>query len=290
MKKMKVNLNAESITSFDEYKALINKLIENNELRAFRLSPRYYEISKNSWIIDKYIVKDGVVDEALTENTLSAYDITIKNKYALTIPVKMIDDGSLICFGHSSLSKVISTESGYINKLTLDELKKYNLNENGDKIPTLKEALEHIDGKIPLILDIKNDGMVGKFEESVISMIDGYIKTHKGYGKIAIMSTNPYTLEYFLNNYPYVTRILKSGKFDNKMYGSIPTKKLTKLKLYNITEADFICYSHNDLPYRKIKKHKPAGVIAHTVYNQNQYIRVAPYCDNIIFSGFKPYI
>ena len=92
------------------------------------------------------------------------------------------------------------------------------------------------------------------------------------------------------NNYPYVPRILKSGKFEYKMYGSIPTKKLTKLKLYKITAADFICYSHEDLPYRAIRKHKPAGVIAHTVNTQNQYLKVAPHCDNIIFSGFKPYI
>lgn len=290
MKKMRVNLNAESTANFDEYKALVNKIIEENELKEFRLSPRYYEISKNSWIIDKYIARDGVCEEGLTENTLSAYDVAIKNKYALSIPVKMIDDGSLICFGHSSLSKVISSESGYINKMTLDELKNFNLNENGEKIPTLREALDHIDGKIPVILDIKNDGMVGKFEESIITLVDNYIKSHKKYGDIAIMSSNPYTLEYFLNNYPYVTRILKSGKFETKMYGSIPAKKLTKLKLYKITQADFICYSHTDLPYRKIKKHKPAGVIAHTVFNQNQYIKVAPYCDNIIFSGFKPYI
>ncbi len=290
MKKMKVNLNAENITNFDEYKALINKIIEIGELKEFRLSPRYYEISKNSWIIDKYIVRDGVVEEGLTENTLSAYDVAIKNKYALTLPVKMIDDGSLICFGHSSLSKVVSSESGYINKMTLSELKRFNLNENGEKIPTLIEALEHIDGKTPIILDIKNDGMVGKFEENIISLIDNYIKSHKNYGNVAIMSTNPYTLEYFLKNYPYVTRILKSGKFEAKMYGSIPTKKLTKLKFYGITQADFICYSHSDLPFRKIKKHKPAGVIAHTVFNQNQYIKVAPHCDNIIFSGFKPYI
>ena len=82
----------------------------------------------------------------------------------------------------------------------------------------------------------------------------------------------------------------ENGKFEYKMYGSIPTKKLTKLKLYKITAADFICYSHEDLPYRAIRKHKPAGVIAHTVNTQNQYLKVAPHCDNIIFSGFKPYI
>lgn len=290
MKKLKVDVKNEVVDTFEQYKSLVDKLIETRELKYFRLNPRYYEISKNSWIIDKYIVRDGALNDEVTENTLSAYDLAIKNKYAITIPVRKIDDGSLVCFAHQSLSKVVSSESGYINKLSLSDIKNLNLNENGEKIPTLEEALDHISGKTPVILDIRNDGMVGKFEEMVIAIIDKYIKAQKSYGSLAIMSSNPYTLEYFLKNYPYVTRILKSGKYSQKMYGSIPTRKLEKLKLYRITEADFICYSHEELPYRKIKKYKPAGVIAYTVYNQNQYMKVAPYCDNIIFSGFKPYI
>lgn len=290
MKKMKTNVENEVVETFEQYKGLIDRLIESRELKNFRQNPRYYEISKNSWIIDKYIVRDGVVEDSLTENTLSAYDFAIKNKYAITIPVRKIDDGSLVCFAHQSLSKVVSSESGYINKLSLGDIKSLNLNDGGETIPTLEEALEHIAGKTPIILDIRNDGMVGKFEEMVVALVDKYLKKQKNYGSIAIMSSNPYTLEYFLKNYPYVSRILKSGKYSQKMYGSIPTKKLQKLKLCKITEADFICYSHEELPYRKIKKYKPAGVIAHTVYNQNQYMKVAPHCDNIIFSGFKPYI
>lgn len=287
---MKTNVENEVVETFEQYKGLIDRLIESRELKNFRQNPRYYEISKNSWIIDKYIVRDGVVEDSLTENTLSAYDFAIKNKYAITIPVRKIDDGSLVCFAHQSLSKVVSSESGYINKLSLGDIKSLNLNDGGETIPTLEEALEHIAGKTPIILDIRNDGMVGKFEEMVVALVDKYLKKQKNYGSIAIMSSNPYTLEYFLKNYPYVSRILKSGKYSQKMYGSIPTKKLQKLKLCKITEADFICYSHEELPYRKIKKYKPAGVIAHTVYNQNQYMKVAPHCDNIIFSGFKPYI
>ncbi len=290
MKKIKINIENEPVQSFDEYKVLIDKLKENNQLVDFRLNPKYYEISKNYWLIDKYIARDGVVSTEDTENTLSTYSTAIKNKYAISIPVRMIDDGSIVCFGHKSLSKVVSNESGYINNMSIDILKKIDLNENGEKILTLGEALEHIDGKTPIIIDLRNDGMVGKVEDTLIQLIDGYLKEHKTYGNIAIMSLNPYSLEYFYNNYPYITRILKSGNFVDKTYASIPTKKLNKLKLYKVTHADFICYSHEDLPYRKIKRLRPAGVLAHTVISQAQYIKVAPHCDNIIFSGFKPFI
>lgn len=288
--KNKLNLETRVINTFDEYKALINELINENKLSEFRLNPRYYEISKNSWIIDKYIARDGVISDTCIENTLSAYDTAIKNKFAISIPVRAIDDGSIVCFAHKSLSRVINTESGYINKMSIADIKKLELNTEGEKILSLDEALEYIAGRTPIIIDIHNDGMIGKVEENIVSVIDNYFKKCKTYGNIAVMSANPYSLEYLYRNYPYVTRILKSGVFKEKMYGSIPTKKLKKLKFYKITNADFISYSHEELPYRKIKKYKPAGVLAHTVTSQNQYLKVAPYCDNIIFTGFKPYI
>ncbi len=290
MKKNKINIDEQVVETFDEYKNLLDTLVKNEQLRDFRVSPKYYELSKNSWIIEKYIARDGVAEEEFSPNTLSAYKNAIKNKFAILIPVRMIDDGSLVCFAHKSINKVISTASGYANNMTLSELKNLDINADGEKILTLDEALDCIANKAPVIIDIKNDGMIGKIEDIIISIIDNYIKEHKCYGNIAVMSCNPYSLEYMLHNYPYVPRILKSGKYPYKMYGSIPTKKLTKLKLYKITAADFICYSYEDLPYRAIKKHKPAGVIAHTITNQNQYLKVAPHCDNIIFSGFKPYI
>lgn len=290
MKKIKVNIEEQVVETFDEYKNLIDTLVKNEQLGEFRLNSKYYEISRNSWIIDKYIARDGVVEEEYAPNTKSAYEYAIKNKFAISIPVRMIDDGSLVCFAHKSLNKVINTASGYTNNMSLAELKNLDLNADGEKILTLEEALNCICNRTPIIIDIKNDGMIGKIEDSIITIIDNYIKDNKAFGNVAVMSCNPYCLEYMLQNYPYVPRILKSGKYPYKMYGSIPTKKLTKLKLYKITAADFISYSHEDLPFRAIKKCKPAGVIAHTITNQNQYLKVAPHCDNIIFSGFKPYI
>ena len=61
-------------------------------------------------------------------------------------------------------------------------------------------------------------------------------------------------------------------------------------ELYKITNADFISYSAELLPSRICAKYKPVGLLAYNVCNQNHYMKVAPYCDNIIFSHFKPTI
>jgi len=276
--------------SFDDYKKVIDDLILNNKIDKLKLQEDYFDITSNYWIVDRYIAKNGQCSADLSPNALSSYEESINNGYAISIPVQSLDDGNIVCFSHKNISKVVLTTSGYLNNLTLEEVKGINLNQDGDKIPTLEEALDFIANRTQVIIEIQNDGMVGKIEDKILSIIQKYINKFDCYQNIAIMSINPYTLQYCFNEFPYITRILKSGNFNEKLYGSIPTKKLKKLKYYKITQADYICYSHDLLPSIQVEKHKPVGVIAYNVTTQNQYLTVAPHADNIIFSHFKPTI
>lgn len=285
-----MNKNNNNRPSFDEYKSSIDELILNKKIDKIKLQENYFDICNNYWIVDKYIAVDGTFDETLTPNTLDTYRQAIDNNYAISIPVQMLDDGNIVCFSHQNLSKIIPSMSGYLKKLSLSEVKGLSLNEHGDRIPTLGEALEHIAGKTPVVIEIINDGMVEKFEDKVITLIKEYIAKYDCYEQVAVMSINPYTLEYFFNHYPYITRILKSGSFKEKTYGSFKTRKLKKLKYYKITHADFIAYSADMLPNVTVEKYKPVGTIAHSVTSQAQYIAVAEHCDNIMFKNFKPTI
>ena len=174
--------------SFPEYKDVIDGLIENKSINKLRLQEDYFDICGNYWIVDKSIASDGVCKEGLTPNTLETYDQAIKNKYAITIPVQMLDDESIVCFSHKNISKVVPTASGYLKTMSLAQVKEIKLNENGDTIPTLEEALEHIANRTPIIIEILNDGMVDKFETKVTTMLSKYIADNDCYNNVAIMS------------------------------------------------------------------------------------------------------
>lgn len=287
---MKKNNQNQNKLSFEEYKKTIDNLITTKKIHKLKRQENYFEICNNYWIIDTYIANNGQVSLDFTPNTLSAYTECIKRNYAISIPVQMLDDGNIVCFSHKNLSKVVSTASGYLNNLKLNELKQIKLNEKEETVPTLEETLNHIAGKTPIIVEVINEGMIGKLEDKVLSLIKNYIDKYDCYNKIAIMSINPYTLAYAFQEFPYITRILKSGNFNEKTYGTLSTKKLKKLKYYKITNADFISYNHSLLPFFTIMSKKPVGVLAHSVINQSQYLEVAPFCDNIIFSNFTPTI
>lgn len=276
--------------SFDEYKNTIDQLIVNKKINKFRLQENYFDICGNYWLIDKYIATDGVFNEGMTPNTLDTYSEAIKNNYAISIPVQMLDDENIVCFAHQNISKIIPSTSGYLKKLSLPEVKQLNLNEKEDKIPTLEEALNHIANKTPIIIEIINNGMVEKFEDKVITLLQNYINKYDCYENVAVMSINPLTLEYFYEHYPYITRILKSGLFTEKMYGSFKTRKLRKLKYFKMAHSDIVAYSAELLPCIAVEKNKPIATIAYNVTNQKQYIALAEHCDNIMFKNFNPSI
>lgn len=276
--------------NFSEYKDIIDELIKSKSISNLRLKEDYFDICGNYWIVDKYIASDGVCVEGLTPNTFDTYNQAIKNKYTISIPVQMLDDGNIVCFSHKNISKVVPTASGYLKTMSLSQVKEIKLNDNGDTIPTLEEALTYIANKTPIIIEILNDGMVDKFETKVTTMLSKYIADYDCYNNVAVMSINPYTLEFFYKHYPYITRILKSGEFSEKMYGSFKTKKLKKLKYHKLCQADFIAYTYNLLPSIAVEKHKPVGTLAYTITTQQQYLAIAEHCDNIIFKGFEPKI
>ncbi len=277
-------------TKYDDRKTKFKRLCKNNELCELRLKNDYVDnVLQHAWLIDNYIAKFGFVEEDAPENTIKAYKNAVKKGYPILIQVQMLDDGEIVCFNGKVLSTTTKA-SGYISKLTIDELKEIKIGDTNETIPTLEEALNAIAGKVPVIIDINNDGTVGKFEQKVSDILDDYIVNHNLFDSVAVMSLNPYTLEWFLEQAPWFPRILRSGKFKVKMYGSIKAKHLTKLKYFKIALPDFICYNAKDLPNRHVKHVKPVCVIAYNVRNQQEYMDVAKHCDNIVFTGFEPTI
>lgn len=284
------NTETQRKLSYDAFKHTIDELISSKKINKLKTQEDYFDICGNYWIIDKYIASSGVFDESMTPNTISTYDKAIKQGYAINIPVQLLDDASVVCFEHCNISKLLPNESCYLKTMSLEDIKKLKLNESGEEILTLEEALEHIANRTQVIVEIINDSTTDKLEQKVVSAISKYIDKYDCYENIAVMSINPYSLKYMFENLPYITRILKSGDFKEKTYGTFKTKKLKKLKYYKITHADFISYSHELLPSIPVEKTKAVGILAHTITNQSQYIKTAEHCDNIIFKNFTPTI
>ncbi|MBO5394590.1 MAG: glycerophosphodiester phosphodiesterase [Clostridia bacterium] len=238
----------------------------------------------NSWLVEQPIAHRGLHDKAAPENSLAAFANAIDNGYAIEFDVRSIADGTVIVFHDESLSRLTDND-GYVKFLNKADLSLLSLKGSEEKIPTLQEALDFIDGRVPILIEIKNDGKVGDLEKSVLEILKNYT------GDYAIQSFNPYVLEYFKKNAPHILRGQLAGFFKGQKLAFFKKYALKRMLLNSkISYPDFISYEAARLPNRFVRKYKKLPLLAWTVKSQSEYMKVVKYCDNIIFEGFEPNI
>lgn len=234
-----------------------------------------------SWLVEKYIAHRGLHNEKLPENSLGAIQNAIDKNLPIEIDVHEIKDGTLVIFHDKSLQRVTGKD-GYIHNLTAEDLKDHKILGTEFSIPTLKEVLDLVNGQIPILFELKNEGKVGSLEKKFLDEIKDY------QGEYAIQSFNPFTLEWFKNHAPEIIRGQLASFFKNQNFSFFKKLFLKKMAFNKVSQPHFISYKVEDLPNRYVKKYKNLPLLAWTVQSQEEYMAVLKHCDNIIFEGFEP--
>lgn len=238
----------------------------------------------NSWLVETPIAHRGLHDKDCPENSISAFQKAITEGYPIELDVQMIADGTVIIFHDESLSRLTDND-GYIKFLNKSDLDILRLKDSKEKIPTFEEVLKFVDGKVPLLIEIKNPSKVGELEKKVIELLKDYK------GEYAIQSFNPYVLEYFYKHAPNVLRGQLAGYFKKEKLSFFKKYALKRMLLNKkISHPDFISYEARKIPNRFTRKYRKLPLLAWTVRSQSEYIRVVKHCDNVIFENFEPKI
>lgn len=237
-----------------------------------------------SWLVNRYIAHRGLHDSEHPENSLSAFQNAIDNGYAIELDVREIGDGTVVVFHDDTLKRMTGMD-GYVRNIpSKDNLKKYKLNGSKESIPTLKQVLKLINGQVPLLIEIKNTGKVGKLEEALLAELKKYN------GEYAIQSFNPYVVGWFATNAPDVWRGQLSCKFKGENMNFLKKCILSKMKLNKKVKPHFISYKFDEIPRVCSTKYKDLPLITWVITSQQEYMSVVKKCDNIIFEGFVPKI
>ncbi len=238
----------------------------------------------NSWLVKDYIAHRGFHDASNPENSLGAFVRAIDEGYAIEIDVQQIADGTVIVFHDYSLSRMTGKD-GYTKNLLKSELSDYKLSKTEFCIPTLTEVLQLVDGQVPLLIEIKNEGKVGDLEKATYNLLKNYN------GEYAVQSFNPYSLEWFKINAPKVLRGQLSSYFKGAHLSFIKKFALKRMLLNKrVSCPNFISYNVQNLPNIYVKRYKKLPLLAWCVRSQTEYMNAVKYCDNIIFENFEPKI
>ena len=226
------------------------------------------------------IAHKGLHNAEYPELSLGSFKNAIDNGFAIELDVRALKDGTIVVFHDEKLGRMTGAD-GYIAQMNYNDIKDLKLGKSNEHIPTLEETLKFVDGRTPLLIEIKNMNKVG-FEKNVYNILSSYK------GEFAVQSFNPYSMEWFKNNAPNIKRGQLSSFFKNEDIGFIKKYMLKRMLLNKISEPNFIAYQTENIPNRFIKKYSNLPVLAWVVRDLEEYERIKPYVDNIIFENFIP--
>ncbi len=233
----------------------------------------------NFWLFTKPIAHRGLWGENVIENSLSAYQNAVSQGYPIEIDLYSSTDGVIFSF-HDEKLKRMTGEKGFIYEKSASELSKLSLLDSGQKIPTFDEVLSLVNGKVPLLIELKN--------QPDKNYVDKVIKRLKSYkGEFAIQSFNPKYIKRVKELAPEFCRGILATKSHGKHLPLIQRFVVKNMSFNRLIKPDFISYSFEDLPLKK-RKTKDIPVIAWTITNKEDYQKIKPFAKNIIFEKFIP--
>ena len=236
-------------------------------------------IDKNHWLLNRPIAHRGLWGGQVIENSLPAYQNAIDNNFPIEIDLYSSNDGEIFCFHDFNLARMTG-ENSLIYQNSCKQLKKLRLQNSNHQIPTFEEVLSLVNGKVPLLIEIKNQP-----EKSVIEKIVERLRSYNG--EFAIQSFNPLYIKQVKKLAPeFIRGILGTNEYE-KEESAFNNFIIKKMPLNFLIKPDFISYNYKGLPLKK-RKIKGKTVLAWTVTSSEIAHTVNDFCDNIIFENFIP--
>jgi glycerophosphoryl diester phosphodiesterase len=238
------------------------------------------------------IAHRGLHDRAggIVENSRAAAEAAVAAGYGIEIDIQMSADGEAMVFHDTELLR-LTDAPGLIRDYTADALGRVALKDGGEGVPNLAEFLALVDGRAPLLIEIKDqDGAlgpdVGPLERRVAELLRRYA------GEAALMSFNPHSVAVFAEAAPDRPRGLTTCAFD-KADWSLPDYRRAELAALldaERTGAAFVSHDRRDLDNPAVTRLKAEGmpILTWTVRSPAEEAEARRVADNITFEGYRP--
>ncbi len=209
----------------------------------------------------------GLHGEGAAENSLTAFRRAVEAGYGIELDVRLSKDGELVVFHDDTLNRVTG-ETGRVDGRTYSELKEMCLLGTEDTVPLFSDVLALVDGKIPLLIELKEDAGKYGVTEKTLEILKGYN------GKYIIESFNPLAIGRVKKLAPEVLRgVLSMNFLKEKQYRTPIHFLLQNLMLNAVARPHFIAYNHSqhkNAAFRLVKTLFGAVTFAWTVSSKKE--------------------
>ncbi|HWT74683.1 MAG TPA: glycerophosphodiester phosphodiesterase family protein [Mobilitalea sp.] len=220
------------------------------------------------------------------ENSLRAFQQAVEHGYGIELDVQLTKDLIPVVLHDYKLKRACKADIK-VSEHTYEELRKYKLFRSEERIPTFQEVLDTVNGKVPIIVELKIPWKADQLCTRVSDILNRY------QGLYCVESFNTFGLIWYKKHYPKVIRGQLSTDFiREKIAGNKFQYFLLKHLLMNfLAKPDFIAYHHvykTGLSFTICRKLFRVKTVAWTIQSQEEYENNRKYYELFIFDSFIP--
>lgn len=185
------------------------------------------------WLYAHRGLHDGNVK--VPENSMEAFRLAVEKGYGMELDVQLTRDHQLVVHHDGSLKRVCGVDK-LIREVDFADLP---LLPDGTRIPLLTEVLAMVDGRAPIIVEVKHYGGAARVAKAAHEVL----KTYRG--PYCVESFDPTAMHYFRKHAPEIIRgQLASGGAWKKEELNLPSYIALKCLLVNVlSRPHFVAYS-----------------------------------------------
>ncbi len=228
--------------------------------------------------------------QGVIENAPSAIKAAIAAGYGIEVDLQLSSDGVPMVFHDEDLDR-LTDQTGPVNARTAADLGRIRLTGSTDTIPTLAEVLEMVGGKVPLLIEIKDQSLVmgptdGRLEAATAEALTGYE------GDVAVMSFNPASVAHMARLAPQIPRGITTSAYDPDDWKPMPPEMCAHFRVipdYDATLSSFISHEATDLSRDRVAalKEQGAKVLCWTIRSATDEAAARRVADNVTFEGYR---
>lgn len=238
---------------------------------------------KVSWLGQWEYAHRGLHVPGIPENSPTAFAAAIARGIGIECDVQRSQDGRAMVFHDATLDRMTG-EEGRVDARTAAQLGTVQLAGTSDTIPSLRQLLDQIGGKVPVLIEVKSVRTPGGSRGRVTSLCLAVRRELEGYqGPAAVMSFDPRVVRWFADHSPMTVRGLVVTEEKGKTLAGMIRRRIS---LWH-GRPDFLAYDIRDLPSRFALGQRNRGLplLTWTVRSAEHRERAAEYTDAPIAEG-----
>ena len=230
------------------------------------------------WLTRGVYAHRGWHGDGRTENSPSAFRAAIAAGLGIECDIQQSADGEPMVFHDWDLDR-LTGQKGPVAGRTVAELTGIALAGPGEPIPTLRDLLDQVAGRVPLLIELKS-----KAERPIAPLCRAVARDLEGYrGPCAAMSFDPRVGDWFARHTPHVIRGLVVSEANARTLTGAVRRQLALWR----SQPDFLAYDVRDLPSRFAAGQRARGlpVLTWTVSTPALLARGREHADGWIAEG-----